>query len=103
MTENLQALNHIQIFGASLTILGGVLYGRSRQAIELEAEERKSLLPRKWVKWVNSSQLFPWWESAATEAPLRLIKKVVMGYAGTLSIRAKKGKKNKKELYIHTG
>ena len=45
--RNLQALNHIQIFGASLTILGGVLYGRSRQAIELEAEERKSLLPRK--------------------------------------------------------
>jgi len=42
-----KALNHIQIFGASLTILGGVLYGRSRQAIELEAEERKSLLPRK--------------------------------------------------------
>ena len=42
-----KALNHIQVFGASLTVLGGVLYGRSRQAIELEVEERKALLPGK--------------------------------------------------------
>ena len=36
---HLQALNHIQVFGASLTILGGVLYGKSRQWIEQEAED----------------------------------------------------------------
>lgn len=42
-----KALNHMQVFGASLTVLGGVLYGRSRQAIELEVEERKALLPGK--------------------------------------------------------
>ena len=42
-----KALNHIQVFGASLTVLGGVFYGRSRQAIELEVEERKALLPGK--------------------------------------------------------
>ena len=42
-----KALNHIQVFGASLTILGGILYGKSRQAIEHEAEERKALLPSK--------------------------------------------------------
>ena len=37
--SHLQALNHIQVFGASLTILGGVLYGKSRQWIEQEAED----------------------------------------------------------------
>jgi len=42
-----KALNSIQIVGASLTILGGVCYGKSRQAIEQEVEERKSLLPSK--------------------------------------------------------
>ena len=36
---HLQALNHIQVFGASLTILGGVLYRKSRQWIEQEAED----------------------------------------------------------------
>ena len=39
-----QALSVLQIFGASLTILGGVMYGKARQAIE--EEERKSLLPK---------------------------------------------------------
>ena len=39
-----QALSFLQIFGASLTILGGVMYGKARQAIE--EEERKSLLPK---------------------------------------------------------
>lgn len=39
-----KALSFLQIFGASLTILGGVMYGKARQAIE-EEEERKSLLP----------------------------------------------------------
>lgn len=42
-----KALTHLQVCGASLTILGGVLYGKSRQAIENEAEERKCLLPSK--------------------------------------------------------
>ena len=41
-----KALNSIQIVGASLTVLGGVCYGKSRQAIEQEVEERKSLLPK---------------------------------------------------------
>mmetsp|Transcript_84909 Transcript_84909/g.134443 ORF Transcript_84909/g.134443 Transcript_84909/m.134443 type:complete len:316 (-) Transcript_84909:43-990(-) len=42
-----KALNHIQVLGASLTVLGGVLYGKSRQWIEQEAEERNTLLPSK--------------------------------------------------------
>ena len=42
-----KTLTPLQIVGASLTILGGVLYGKSRQAIEEEAEERKQLLPSK--------------------------------------------------------
>lgn len=42
-----KALTHLQVCGASLTILGGVLYGKSRQAIENEVEERKCLLPSK--------------------------------------------------------
>jgi len=39
-----KALSFLQILGASLTVLGGVMYGKARQATE-EEEERKSLLP----------------------------------------------------------
>ncbi|CAL1174249.1 unnamed protein product [Cladocopium goreaui] len=42
-----KALSAMQIAGASLTILGGVAYGKARQAIEEEAEEMKFLLPQK--------------------------------------------------------
>ena len=40
-----KALNWIQILGASLTVLGGILYGKARQCIEREAQERQALLP----------------------------------------------------------
>lgn len=42
-----KALSALQIAGASLTILGGVAYGKARQAIEEEAEEMKFLLPQQ--------------------------------------------------------
>ena len=116
--RNLQALNHIQIFGASLTILGGVLYGRSRQAIELEAEERKSLLPRKWVnesihrncsrdgkqllqrllrlskKAVRCSVAL--WNGGSSDS-----QKCLLSYCCSWFV-AGKGKKNRRELNIHT-
>jgi hypothetical protein len=38
-------LNWVQILGASLTVLGGILYGKARQWIEREAE-RQTLLPK---------------------------------------------------------
>jgi len=40
-----KVLTHGQILGASLSILGGILYGKARQQIEQEEEERKQLLP----------------------------------------------------------
>lgn len=40
-----KALNWVQILGASLTVLGGILYGKARQWIEREAE-RQTLLPK---------------------------------------------------------
>jgi len=41
------ALTLQQTVGASLTILGGVLYGKARQAIEQEAEVKKFLVPKE--------------------------------------------------------
>jgi len=49
-----RALTLHQTVGASLTILGGVLYGKARQAIEQEAEEKKFLLPK--VKEVPTAE-----------------------------------------------
>lgn len=40
-----KALTWFQIWGASLTVLGGILYGKARQWIEQEAE-RQALLPK---------------------------------------------------------
>ena len=40
-----KVLTHGQILGACLSILGGILYGKARQQIEQEEEERVRLLP----------------------------------------------------------
>ncbi|CAE7285665.1 GFT1 [Symbiodinium natans] len=40
-----KVLTHGQILGACLSILGGILYGKARQQIEQEEEERRQLLP----------------------------------------------------------
>eukprot|EP00931_Biecheleriopsis_adriatica_P059866 TRINITY_DN35890_c0_g1_i1.p1 TRINITY_DN35890_c0_g1~~TRINITY_DN35890_c0_g1_i1.p1 ORF type:complete len:321 (-),score=51.33 TRINITY_DN35890_c0_g1_i1:41-1003(-) len=40
-------LNHIQIIGASLTILGACFYGQARQNVEALVQEKKGLLPAK--------------------------------------------------------
>ncbi|CAE7495861.1 GONST3, partial [Symbiodinium pilosum] len=40
-----KVLTQGQILGACLSIFGGILYGKARQQIEQEEEERKQLLP----------------------------------------------------------
>ena len=39
-----QVLNNMQFVGAVVSILGGVLYGKARQAMEMEVEEKRSLV-----------------------------------------------------------
>ena len=42
-----KVLTHGQILGASLSILGGILYGKARQQIEQEEEERKAIAAQR--------------------------------------------------------
>lgn len=47
-----KVLTTVQLLGGTISILGGVLYGKARQAIEEEADEKKNLLPKDVPKAV---------------------------------------------------